>query len=163
MIELRDLTKIFEVDGAPFTALDHVNLTIQDGDIYGIIGMSGAGKSTLVRCINLLERPTSGQVLVDGADLMGMSDRELRAKRREISMIFQQFNLLMQRTCLKNICFPMEIAGKGRAEAERTARELLETVGLPDKAGAYPAQLSGGQKQRIANAPALASDPNVLK
>ena len=162
MIELRDLTKIFEVDGAPFTALDHVNLTIQDGDIYGIIGMSGAGKSTLVRCINLLERPTSGQVLVDGADLMGMSDRELRAKRREISMIFQQFNLLMQRTCLKNICFPMEIAGKGRTEAERTARELLETVGLPDKAGAYPAQLSGGQKQRIAIARALASDPKVL-
>ena len=162
MIELRELTKTFEVNGAPFTALDHVSLTVNDGDIYGIIGMSGAGKSTLVRCINLLERPTSGQVLLNGADLTAMSEKELRQVRRSISMIFQQFNLLMQRTCLGNICFPMEIAGKGKAEARKRALELLEIVGLPDKADAYPAQLSGGQKQRIAIARALASDPQVL-
>ena len=162
MIELRELTKTFEVRGEPFTALDHVSLTVNDGDIYGIIGMSGAGKSTLVRCINLLERPTSGQVLIDGDDLTRLPEKQLRQKRREISMIFQQFNLLMQRTCLKNITFPMEIAGKDRAEADRRARELLDIVGLPDKADAYPAQLSGGQKQRIAIARALASDPKVL-
>ena len=162
MIELRELTKTFEVNGAPFTALDHVSLTVNDGDIYGIIGMSGAGKSTLVRCINLLERPTSGQVLLNGADLTAMSEKELRQVRRSISMIFQQFNLLMQRTCLGNICFPMEIAGKGKAEARKRALELLEIVGLPDKADAYPAQLSGGQKQRIAIARALASNPKVL-
>ncbi len=162
MIELRELTKTFQVNGSPFTALEQVNLTIQDGDIYGIIGMSGAGKSTLVRCINLLERPTSGQVLIDGEDLTAMSEKQLRHKRREISMIFQQFNLLMQRTCLKNICFPMEIAGKNKEEARQRALELLDTVGLPDKAEAYPAQLSGGQKQRIAIARALASDPKVL-
>ena len=162
MIELRNLTKVFQVNGEPFTALDNVNLTIQDGDIYGVIGMSGAGKSTLVRCINLLERPSSGQVLMDGADLTAMSEKELRETRRSVSMIFQQFNLLMQRTCLKNIMFPMEIAGKNRAEAKKRALELLEIVGLPDKADAYPAQLSGGQKQRIAIARALASDPKVL-
>ena len=162
MIELRELTKTFEVNGAPFTALDRVSLTVNDGDIYGVIGMSGAGKSTLVRCINLLERPTSGQVLIDGDDLMKMNERQLRQKRREISMIFQQFNLLMQRTCLRNITFPMEIAGKGGAEAKKRALELLDIVGLPDKADAYPAQLSGGQKQRIAIARALASDPKVL-
>ena len=162
MIELRELTKVFQVNGAPFTALDKVSLTINDGDIYGVIGMSGAGKSTLVRCINLLERPTSGQVLMDGADLTAMSEKELRETRRSVSMIFQQFNLLMQRTCLKNIMFPMEIAGKSRAEAKKRALELLDIVGLPDKADAYPAQLSGGQKQRIAIARALASDPKVL-
>ena len=162
MIELRNLTKVFQVNGEPFTALDNVNLTIRDGEIYGVIGMSGAGKSTLVRCINLLERPSSGQVLMDGADLTAMSEKELRETRRSVSMIFQQFNLLMQRTCLKNIMFPMEIAGKNRAEAKKRALELLEIVGLPDKADAYPAQLSGGQKQRIAIARALASDPKVL-
>ena len=136
--------------------------SIGDGEVYGIVGMSGAGKSTLVRCINLLERPTSGQVLIDGADLCAMSQKQLIARRRSISMIFQQFNLLMQRTCLANICFPMEIAQVKKADAERRARELLETVGLPDKAEAYPAQLSGGQKQRIAIARALASDPEIL-
>ena len=162
VIELRELTKTFEVNGEPFTALDGVSLTVHDGEIYGIIGMSGAGKSTLVRCINLLERPTSGQVLIDGADLTQMGDKQLRQKRREISMIFQQFNLLMQRTCLRNITFPMEIAGQSKAEAKKRALELLDIVGLPDKADAYPAQLSGGQKQRIAIARALASDPKVL-
>ena len=124
--------------------------------------MSGAGKSTLVRCINLLERPTSGQVVIDGKDLCVMPAKELIQQRRSISMIFQQFNLLMQRTCLKNICFPMEIAGVKAADAQKKAKELLEIVGLPDKADAYPAQLSGGQKQRIAIARALASDPKIL-
>ena len=162
MIELKALSKVFPVDDGMFTALDDVNITIQDGDIYGIIGMSGAGKSTLVRCINLLERPTSGQVLIDGDDMMALSPKALREKRRSISMIFQQFNLLMQRTCLKNICFPMEIAGVPAAKARQRALELLDIVGLPDKADAYPAQLSGGQKQRIAIARALASDPKVL-
>ena len=162
MIELKDLCKTFPSEDGPFTALDHVDITINDGDIYGIIGMSGAGKSTLVRCINLLERPSQGQVLIDGDDMTALSPRALREKRRSISMIFQQFNLLMQRTCLKNVCFPMELAGVKKAEAEKRAMELLEMVGLPDKANAYPAQLSGGQKQRIAIARALATNPKVL-
>ncbi|MGN8875685.1 methionine ABC transporter ATP-binding protein [Pseudoflavonifractor sp. HCP28S3_F10] len=162
MIELKDLCKTFPSEDGPFTALDHVDITINDGDIYGIIGMSGAGKSTLVRCINLLERPSQGRVLIDGDDMTALSPRALREKRRSISMIFQQFNLLMQRTCLKNICFPMEIAGVPAAQAKKRALELLDIVGLPDKADAYPAQLSGGQKQRIAIARALASDPKVL-
>ena len=170
MIELKDLSKTFQSDDGELHALSGVSLTIQDGDIFGIVGMSGAGKSTLVRCINLLERPTSGQVLVEGlidgvrgpVDLCSLSPAQLRQARRSISMIFQQFNLLMQRTCLKNICFPMEIAGVPKAQARKRALELLETVGLPDKAEAYPAQLSGGQKQRIAIARALASDPKVL-
>ena len=162
MIELKDLCKTFPSEDGLFTALDHVDITINDGDIYGIIGMSGAGKSTLVRCINLLERPSQGRVLIDGDDMTALSPRALREKRRSISMIFQQFNLLMQRTCLKNICFPMEIAGVPAAQAKKRALELLDIVGLPDKADAYPAQLSGGQKQRIAIARALASDPKVL-
>ncbi len=162
MIELRNLTKNFIVDGKNFTALDNINLTINDGMIYGIIGMSGAGKSTLVRCINMLERPSSGTVLIDGNDLSAMPAAQLRGTRRSISMIFQQFNLLMQRTCLKNICFPMEIVGVPAAEARKRAMELLDIVGLPDKANSYPAQLSGGQKQRIAIARALASNPKVL-
>ena len=162
MIELKNVSKIFPTAEGALHALTDVSLTIGDGEVYGIVGMSGAGKSTLVRCINLLERPTSGQVLIDGADLCAMSQKQLIARRRSISMIFQQFNLLMQRTCLANICFPMEIAQVKKADAERRARELLETVGLPDKAEAYPAQLSGGQKQRIAIARALASDPEIL-
>ena len=162
MIELKHVSKVFPTAEGGFHALKDVSLTIGDGDIYGIVGMSGAGKSTLVRCINLLERPTSGQVVIDGADLCAMGQKELIAQRRSISMIFQQFNLLMQRTCLKNICFPMEIARIKRADAEKRARELLEIVGLPDKADAYPAQLSGGQKQRVAIARALACDPKIL-
>ena len=162
MIELKNISKVFPTAGGELHALIGVNLTIHDGEVYGIVGMSGAGKSTLVRCINLLERPTSGQVVIDGADLCAMSQKELIAQRRSISMIFQQFNLLMQRTCLKNICFPMEIAKVGRADAEKRARELLEVVGLPDKADAYPAQLSGGQKQRVAIARALACQPRIL-
>ena len=162
MIELKNVSKVFPTAEGEFHALKDVSLTIGNGDIYGIVGMSGAGKSTLVRCINLLERPTAGQVLIDGRDMTALPSKELREMRRSISMIFQQFNLLMQRTCLGNICFPMEIAGVKPAEARKRALELLEIVGLPDKADAYPAQLSGGQKQRIAIARALASDPKVL-
>ena len=162
MIELKHITKVFPTADGELTALNDVNIPIHDGDVYGIVGMSGAGKSTLVRCINLLERPTSGQVVIDGKDLCVMPAKELIQQRRSISMIFQQFNLLMQRTCLKNICFPMEIAGVKAADAQKKAKELLEIVGLPDKADAYPAQLSGGQKQRIAIARALASDPKIL-
>ena len=162
MIELKHLSKVFPTADGDFEALSDINLTIGDGDIFGIVGMSGAGKSTLVRCINLLERPTQGEVLIDGENLMELSPARLRQTRRSISMIFQQFNLLMQRTCLKNICFPMEIAGVPAAEAKKRALEYLDIVGLPDKANAYPAQLSGGQKQRIAIARALASNPKVL-
>ena len=162
MIELKHLSKVFPTADGDFEALSDINLTIGDGDIFGIVGMSGAGKSTLVRCINLLERPTSGAVYIDGENLMEFSPAQLRQTRRSISMIFQQFNLLMQRTCLKNICFPMEIAGVPKAEAKKRALEYLDIVGLPDKANAYPAQLSGGQKQRIAIARALASNPKML-
>ena len=162
MIQIQHLTKRFAAAGATVVALNDINLEIQDGDIYGIIGMSGAGKSTLVRCINMLERPDEGKVIVNGREMMQLSPAELRDARREITMIFQQFNLLMQRTCLKNICFPMELAGVKKADPEKRARELLEVGGLPDKANAYPAQLSGGQKQRIAIARALATNPKVL-
>ena len=162
MIELKEVSKTFQTADGPFHALTGISLTIRDGDIFGIVGMSGAGKSTLVRCVNLLEKPTSGQVIIDGEDMTRLSQKQLREKRRSISMIFQQFNLLMQRTCLKNVCFPMEIAGVAREKALSRARELLELVGLPDKAESYPAQLSGGQMQRVAIARALASDPKVL-
>ena len=162
MIELKHLTKHFKTPGGTVAALEDIDLTIPDGDIFGIIGMSGAGKSTLVRCINLLERPDQGTVTIDGRQMQTLTPAELRAARRDIAMIFQQFNLLMQRTCLKNVCFPLELAGRPWAEAETRARQLLELVGLPDKADAYPAQLSGGQKQRIAIARALATDPKVL-
>ena len=162
MIEIKDLTKEFQTADGTVEALRNVNLNIQDGDIYGIIGMSGAGKSTLVRCINMLERPTKGQVLIDGQDIAKLSDKELRAVRRDVTMIFQGFNLLMQRTCLKNICFPLELIGMDKEKAKKRALGLLDVVGLPDKANAYPAQLSGGQQQRIAIARALATDPKVL-
>ena len=162
MIEIKHLSKTFQMKDGAVNALSDINLTIPDGSIYGIIGMSGAGKSTLVRCINLLERPTEGSVVIDGTAMETLSPAALRERRRDITMIFQQFNLLMQRSCLKNICFPMELAGVKKDKAEKRARELLEMVGLPDKANAYPAQLSGGQKQRIAIARALATDPKVL-
>ena len=162
MIEIKHLSKTFQMKDGAVNALKDISLTIPDGSIYGIIGMSGAGKSTLVRCINLLERPTEGSVVIDGTAMETLSPAALRERRRDITMIFQQFNLLMQRSCLKNICFPMELAGVKKADAEKRARELLEMVGLPDKANAYPAQLSGGQKQRIAIARALAMDPDVI-
>ena len=162
IIRIEGLCKTFGSGEGAVDALRDIDLTIEKGDIFGIIGLSGAGKSTLVRCMNLLEKPTAGRVIVNGQDLMAMSERELRRERQKISMIFQSFNLLMQRTSLENICFPLELAGVKRDEARRKARELLEIVDLPDKADAYPVQLSGGQKQRIAIARALASDPQVL-
>lgn len=162
MIEIRNLTKTFSGASGDVEALKDISMIIEDGDIFGIIGMSGAGKSTLVRCINMLERPTSGQVIVDGKDLGKMSEKELREARRSITMIFQHFNLLQQKNCLKNVCFPMELAGMRSADAKKRAMELLELVGLPDKAAAYPAQLSGGQQQRVAIARALATEPKVL-
>lgn len=162
MIEIKNLSKQFKTADGAVDALKNVSLSIPDGDIFGIIGMSGAGKSTLVRCINMLERPTEGTVVIDGVDLCALSEKQLRSVRRDVTMIFQGFNLLMQRTCLKNICFPLELIGMKRAEAEAKAHELLEVVGLADKANAYPSQLSGGQQQRIAIARALATDPKVL-
>ncbi len=162
IIALKNITKTYQSAEGTFTALNGVSLEIYKGEIYGVIGMSGAGKSTLVRCINYLERPTTGKVLFDGKDLETLSAKELRETRQSMSMIFQQFNLLMQRTALQNVCFPMEIAGIKKAEAKTRAKELLELVGLGDKLNAYPSQLSGGQKQRIAIARALATNPKVL-
>ena len=162
MIEIKNLSKTFKTADGSLDALKNVSLTINDGDIYGVIGMSGAGKSTLVGCINMLERPTEGQILIDGVDMGALSSKQLRDARRNITMIFQGFNLLMQRNCLKNICFPLELEGMKKEDAKKRALELLEIVGLPDKAKAYPAQLSGGQQQRIAIARALATNPKVL-
>ncbi len=162
LIELKNVTKTFGAGENEIHALHGVDLTIQDGEIFGIIGLSGAGKSTLVRCINLLERPTSGTVTVDGQELTAMSKKELLRVRRSIGMIFQGFNLLAQRTVLQNVCFPLELAGVHKEAARKRAMELLEIVDIPDKANAYPVQLSGGQKQRVAIARTLASDPKVL-
>ena len=162
MIELKNLCKTYSLADGSVEALRDVSLTIPDGDVFGIIGMSGAGKSTLVRCINMLERPTSGSVVIDGHDLTRMNEKELRQERRSITMIFQVFNLLMQKNCLRNVCFPLELAGVKKAEAVKKAQSLLELVGLGDKASAYPAQLSGGQQQRVAIARALATNPKVL-
>lgn len=162
MIELKNLSKTFYTADGSVSALKNVSLAIPDGDIFGIIGMSGAGKSTLVRCINMLERPTEGSVEIDGHDLGLLTEAQLRDVRRQVTMIFQGFNLLQQRSCLKNVCFPLELAGVKKAEAKQRAMELLEIVGLGNKAGAYPAQLSGGQQQRVAIARALATDPKVL-
>ena len=162
MIELIDLSKTYSAASGDVEALRDINLTIRDGEIFGIIGLSGAGKSTLVRCINLLERPSSGRVVIDGKDMTALPRAELLQMRRKISMIFQGFNLLEQRSVLKNVTFPLEISGVGRKPAQAKAKELLQVVGLEDKADAYPAQLSGGQKQRVAIARALATDPRYL-
>ncbi len=163
IIELKGITKIFQGEDGPITALSGVDLTVEEGDIFGIIGLSGAGKSTLVRCINLLERPTEGTVIVDGEDLTALKKKsKLLEARRKIGMIFQGYNLLEQRTAIKNVCFPLEIKKMKKADALKKAKELLELVGLSDKLNAYPSQLSGGQKQRVAIARALASDPKVL-
>ena len=162
MIEIKNLCKTYSSASGNVEALRDINLTIEDGEIFGIIGLSGAGKSTLVRCINLLERPTSGSVIIDGQDITVLPRPELLKMRRSISMIFQGFNLLEQRSVLRNVTFPLEISGvKGQA-AKQKAMELLKVVGLEEKAAAYPAQLSGGQKQRVAIARALASDPRYL-
>lgn len=162
MIEIKHLGKTFHTSGGDIVALDDINLQIQDGEIFGIIGLSGAGKSTLVRCINLLERPTSGDVVIDGQSLTALSEKELLKLRRSIGMIFQGFNLLEQRTVLRNVCFPMEISGIDKKTAKAKAMELLGIVGLQDRADAYPSQLSGGQKQRVAIARALTTDPKYL-
>ena len=161
-IEIKNLTKIFEIKGHTVTALNDVSLSIEKGDIFGIIGMSGAGKSTLVRTVNYLEKPTQGSILIDGINLSTLSEKELRIKRREIGMIFQNFNLLEQKNVIDNICFPLEIAGTKRKEARIRAKELLKTVNLEDKEKAFPSQLSGGQKQRVAIARALATNPSIL-
>lgn len=161
-IVIKNLTKRYEIRGNEVIALSGINITIEKGDIYGIIGMSGAGKSTLVRSINFLEKPTEGQVLIEGVDLAELSEKQLRKKRSEIGMIFQNFNLLEQKNVLENICFPLEITGSKKREARKRAKELLHLVHLEDKERAYPSQLSGGQKQRVAIARALATNPNIL-
>ena len=161
-IEIRNLSKKYEVNGLVVDALKSINLSIQKGDIFGIIGMSGAGKSTLVRSINFLEKPTDGQVFIDGVDMATLSEKELRRKRSEIGMIFQSFNLLEQKNVIDNVCFPLEIAGMNKKEARGRARELLKTVNISEKERSYPSQLSGGQKQRVAIARALATDPKIL-
>ena len=162
MIEIVNLSKTFSVKGGEITALKDINITIKDGEVFGIIGLSGAGKSTLVRCINYLEKPTSGEVIIDGVRLGEISKKELLKLRQNIGMIFQSFNLLSQRTVRKNICYPLEIAGADKKEAIKRAYELLELVGLTEKAEAYPSQLSGGQKQRVAIARALATETKYL-
>ena len=162
MIEIKNLCKTYSLTDGSVEALKDVSLSIPDGDVFGIIGMSGAGKSTLVRCINMLERPTAGSVVIDGKDLTKMTEKELRAERQSITMIFQGFNLLMQKNCLRNVCFPLELAGVKKAEATKKAQSLLELVGLGDKASAYPAQLSGGQQQRVSIARALVRNPAVI-
>ena len=161
-IELKNVTKQFQTPDGPLKAVHQLDLQVKRGEIWGIIGMSGAGKSTLIRCINFLERPTNGDVFIEGRRLGGLSEKELREARRDIGMIFQNFNLLMQRNVLDNVCLPLEIAGKTKKEAREKAFELLKIVGLEEKARAYPAQLSGGQKQRTAIARALAGNPKIL-
>ena len=162
IIKVENLTKTFTAKSGNVEAVRNVNFEVEKGDIFGIIGLSGAGKSTLVRCLNLLEKPTGGKVIVNGKDLTKLSEKELRKERQNIGMIFQHFNLLMQRNVLGNVCFPMEIAGIKKNEAKKRAYELLKIVGLEDKAAAYPAQLSGGQQQRVAIARVLANNPDIL-
>ena len=162
MIEIKGLTKTYHSSSGDTTAIRDINLTIEDGDIFGIIGLSGAGKSTLVRCINLLERPTSGKVTVDGQDITAMSESQLRQARKSIGMIFQHFNLLSSATVYENVAFPLRLVNTPKEKIDKKVTELLELVGLADKANQYPSQLSGGQKQRVGIARALASEPKIL-
>lgn len=162
MIRIENVSKVFKTTTDEIKAVRNINLTIEDGSIFGIIGLSGAGKSTLVRCINLLERPTTGKIYLNEVELTALSPKQLRRERAKIGMIFQQFNLLEQRTALRNVCYPLEIAGVPAAKAKEKARQLLKLVGLEDRMNNYPSQLSGGQKQRVAIARALATDPEVL-
>ena len=161
-IQLKNLCKVYQIPGGEVHALQNINLSIEKGDIYGIIGMSGAGKSTLIRCLNRLDTPTDGQVLIDGQNVLAMKKKELLQTRRRMAMIFQQFNLQMQKSVARNVRYPLEIAGVPKKEADARVMELLKIVGLEEKAKAYPAQLSGGQKQRVAIARALAGDPEML-
>ncbi len=162
VIELEEVNKTYSGKNGSVQALKKVSLSVEEGEIFGVIGLSGAGKSTLVRCINLLERPESGQIRIEGREISSLSERELRLERQNIAMVFQQFNLLSQRNVLDNVCFPLEIAGVRKKEARKQALEYLRTVGLEDKAKAYPVQLSGGQQQRVAIARALASHPKII-
>ncbi len=162
LIEIKNLRKVYQVPGGEVVALDGIDLSINRRQIYGIIGMSGAGKSTLIRCLNRLDTPTDGQILIDGQNILTMNNKQLMAMRRKVSMIFQSFNLLMQKTVARNVRYPLEIAGVPKAKANERVKELLKLVELEGKAGAYPIQLSGGQRQRVAIARALASDPEVL-
>ena len=162
MIELQHIDKIYHTSSGDLHALKDINLTINEGEIFGIIGLSGAGKSTLVRCINMLEKPTSGKVIVDGKEMTALGEEQLRKARQNIGMIFQHFNLLSSRTVFGNIAFPLEIQGLDKAAIQKKVEPLLDLVGLKDRADHYPSQLSGGQKQRVGIARALASDPKVL-
>ncbi len=163
MIQIKHLNKTYvSRQGETHTALTDINLTIEDGSVFGIIGQSGAGKSTLVRCLNLLERPTSGSIIINGRDITSLSEKELREFRSSVSMIFQNFSLLQQRTVLRNVMFPLELRHADKKEAEKRARELLELVGLADKCNKYPSQLSGGQQQRVAIARALVNNPSIM-
>ena len=163
MIQIEHLNKTYvSRQGETHTALTDINLTIEDGSVFGIIGQSGAGKSTLVRCLNLLERPTSGSIIINGRDITSLSEKELREFRSSVSMIFQNFSLLQQRTVLRNVMFPLELRHADKKEAEKRARELLEMVGLADKCNKYPSQLSGGQQQRVAIARALVNNPSIM-
>ncbi|MCR4798667.1 MAG: ATP-binding cassette domain-containing protein [Lachnospiraceae bacterium] len=162
IIEIRNLTKKFELDGHTITALDGIDLSIEKGDVFGIIGMSGAGKSTLVRSINYLETPTEGDVLIDGENLANLNEKQLRRMRSRIGMIFQNFNLLEQKNVLENVCFPLEVNGVKKKDARKRAKEVLQLVKLSEKEKAYPSQLSGGQQQRVAIARALATNPQIL-
>lgn len=163
MIQIEHLNKTYvSRQGETHTALTDINLTIEDGSVFGIIGQSGAGKSTLVRCLNLLERPTSGSIIINGRDITSLSEKELREFRSSVSMIFQNFSLLQQRTVLRNVMFPLELRHADKKEAEKRARELLELVGLADKCNKYPSQLSGGQQQRVAIARALVNSPSIM-
>lgn len=162
MIEIKNLYKTYSSKSNTTTALQNINLTINSGDVFGIIGLSGAGKSTLVRCINMLEKPTSGEIIIDGVDITKLSLKELRSFRKNISMIFQNFNLLEQRNVFQNVAFPLELVHTPKKVIEEKVEELLKLVGLSEKKNAYPSQLSGGQKQRVAIARALATNPTYL-
>lgn len=163
MIQIEHLNKTYvSRQGETHIALTDINLTIEDGSVFGIIGQSGAGKSTLVRCLNLLERPTSGSIIINGRDITSLSEKELREFRSSVSMVFQNFSLLQQRTVLRNVMFPLELRHADKKEAEKRARELLELVGLADKYDKYPSQLSGGQQQRVAIARALVNNPSIM-
>jgi D-methionine transport system ATP-binding protein len=162
VIQLNDVSKTFRTERSSIHAVRNVSLTVRDGDIFGVIGFSGAGKSTLVRCINLLERPDSGEVLVNGKDLTRLSPRDLRAERKKIGMIFQLFNLFRSRTVGANIAYPLKYTGMTKNEIDKRVKELLDIVGLTDKENVYPSRLSGGQKQRVGIARALASNPSIL-
>lgn len=163
MIQIEHLNKTYvSRQGETHIALTDINLTIEDGSVFGIIGQSGAGKSTLVRCLNLLERPTSGSIIINGRDITSLSEKELREFRSSVSMVFQSFSLLQQRTVLRNVMFPLELRHADKKEAEKRARELLELVGLADKCDKYPSQLSGGQQQRVAIARALVNNPSIM-